>query len=68
MKQSNYCMNIDIKSEELRENIYNHAKLVCERDMGIIFPDKPDKTIEEWAEMVVDGIVKDIRSNLPFEA
>ena len=56
------------KNEDLKNKIYNQAKLVIERDMGIIIPDKPDKATEEWTAKIVEEMIAAIKSNLPFEA
>ena len=53
------------KNEDLKNNIYNQAKLVIERDMGIIIP---DKATEEWAAKIVEEKIAAIKSNLSFEA
>lgn len=52
-------------NEELKGLIYNQVKLVCERDMGIVFPDKPSKETEERTAKLMEEIVVAIRADFP---
>jgi hypothetical protein len=55
-------------NKELENLIYNQAKLVCERDMGIIFPDKLSKEMEEFNEKFLKEVIEAIKSTFPSKA